>query len=79
MKIKKVVNVIGTGALIVNLLFVTRMFIMAYMNPNKIYLMNMNNYGEATFEIILVLFLLPFGLYVIIDKVKNIYKNWEVG
>ena len=65
MNIKLYMYALGVIALLLNLLFVTRIFLMAFFNPSYRYSMNMNFYGEATFEIILILILLPFGLYVV--------------
>ena len=75
MNIKLYMYALGIIALLWNLLFVTRIFLMAYLNPSNRYAMNINSYGEATVEIILILILLPFGLYVVYDKMKEIYNG----
>lgn len=75
MKIKWIVECIGVGVLLWDLVFVTRAFIWAYLSPTKTHTMNINTYGEATFEIILILVMLPFGLYVGASKLRDIYKS----
>ena len=75
MNIKLYMYTLGVIVLLLDLLFVTRIFLMAYLHPSNRYIMNINTFDEATVEIILILILLPFGLYVVYDRMKKIYKE----
>ena len=79
MRLKLYAYALGVATLLCNLLFVTRIFLLAYLDPSNRYIMNINTCNEATFEIILILILLPFGLYVIYDRLKEIYKEIRGG
>ena len=75
MKKKIIIVTAGLGVLLWDLLFITQAFISAYLNPAKTYTMNINKYNEAIPELILVLVLLPLGLFVVFDIFVEICKG----
>jgi hypothetical protein len=75
MKIKQAIRFLSLTVLSADLIYLTRAFILAYLNPSKTYTMNINNVGEATFEIILVFSLFPFGLYIIVNEILRIRRG----
>ena len=72
---KKIIVIVGLSVLLVDLLFVTRAFILAYLSPSKTYTMNINNYNEAIPELVFVLLLFPLGLFVVFDKVAEVRRQ----
>lgn len=72
---KTYIYIAGITVLMWDMVFVTRIFVMAYLSPSKMYVMNIDAYGEAFYELLFILCLLPFGIYVGISKIKEVIYN----
>lgn len=76
MRFKKIISIIGLAVLSLDLLFTVRAFWLAYHSPTYQYTLNMNAFGEASFEIFLVITTLPFALYVLVNMFKKTVKGF---
>jgi len=78
MKTKTVIYVIGLSVLLADLFSMSRIIILAYLSSSNQYIININHYNEAILELLLVLFLFPFGLYVLFDQIKTVLKEEKI-
>ena len=69
----KIVYILGISVLLTDLILVTRIFFVAFLNQSYTYTININNFGEGTFEVVLSLLLFPFGFYILYEKIKEMY------
>jgi len=68
---KKLSLAIGWGNLITAALFFYLLFTFAYLDVSKSILILINNAGEATLELIMLIAFAPFSVYSIYYSLKN--------
>jgi len=70
-----IITIGGIAVLCSHLVIMTIMFIHAYLSPSKRLSININYYNEALPELILILVLLPCGLYVIYKTIQGLLRG----
>lgn len=73
---KKILNILGISLLFATTIVFCYTSILAYMNPSKQVILDINSIGEANIEFFIVMpLVLIFGLFSLIQSFKNISKN----
>jgi len=67
-------SILGITLIIGTIIYFIRVFIMAYLHPSNRIILNINSINEGLFELILIILLLPGGIYIIYKELKEI--NW---
>lgn len=76
-EMKKIITLLGlTGGLMLSItLFIT--FLSAYNSPIKETTITINTFGEANFELVLLIFFLPCIIYSFLSEIKHLTKEGE--
>ena len=71
-------NYLGFSVVFGSYLALTYTFLKAYFHPSKQILVNINAYGEATSEFILLIVSIPAVIYFVIKYIKNLLEGDEL-
>ena len=68
-------NYLGFSVVFGSYLALSYTFLLAYFHPSKQVLVNINTYGEATSEFILLVVSIPAVIYFVIKYIKTLTKG----
>lgn len=75
MKASTILQVVGLCFMFAMYLVVMHFFIVTYMQPSQTAMLDVNFYGEANFEFIMLLIATPIVLYTFIYHLLALYKK----
>ena len=62
---------VALSVTVISYVFLTLIFVIAYLNPQKLVILNMNPFGVAPFELALLLFCAPLVFVYAVNETKG--------